>query len=219
MTLSERYRPATLQEVVGQDKAVKILARVTSNGIGGRAYYVSGISGSGKTTIARILAKSIVTGGFDTVEVVARDLTPLGLKDITRRWVFKGGHCLIVNESGGLAKPVIELFLQILEDLPAHVAVIFTTTKEQELNFFEDKTDALPFVSRCVTIPLESRGLAWESFKNRVPGPFALRAKEIAEKEGLNGQPIEAYCKLAQKHKNNLRAMLRDIECGVMLTD
>jgi len=43
--------------------------------------------------------------------------------------------------------------------------------------------------------------------------------REIATKEGLNGKPIEAYKRLANKCKSNMRAMLQAVESGEMLQD
>ena len=56
MTLAEKYRPKTLQEVVGQDKACKVISGLPS--VGGRAFYITGKSGTGKTTLAGLSSSS-----------------------------------------------------------------------------------------------------------------------------------------------------------------
>lgn len=206
--LFEAFRPQNWSEVIGQEKVVSQIAKLRERGLPGRAYWISGKSGTGKTTTARLLAAE-VAGELDTVEIEAGQLTMSMLRDIEMTMhlcgMSKGGRALIVNESHGLRKDIIRRLLVWLEALPSHVVVIFTTTKEGQASLFEDYDDASPLLSRCIQLPLTSQGLAQA---------FATRCHEIATQEGLNGRPIADYVKLANRHKSNFRAMLQEIETG-----
>jgi DNA polymerase III subunit gamma/tau len=61
MQLTERYRPASWSEVVGQEKVVQRLQALAKRGLGGRAYWLSGQSGTGKTTLARLIAAELAS--------------------------------------------------------------------------------------------------------------------------------------------------------------
>ena len=74
MQLYEQYRPQGWAEVVGQEKVLAKIDRLRSRGLAGRAFWLSGQSGTGKTTIARLIA-SEVAEGWNTDEVDATDLS------------------------------------------------------------------------------------------------------------------------------------------------
>jgi len=202
--LTEQYRPRKWEDVVGQDKVIsRIRALAKRDALTGRAFWLSGQSGTGKTTIARLIAQE-VADEFMIEEVGATSLTVPALIELEKAsalsgWGDKTGRAFIVNEAHGLRKDVIRQFLVVLERIPAHVVWVFTTTCEGQDSLFENYSDGSPLLSRCLDFPLARRGLA---------EAFAKRAQEIAQQEGLDGRALKDYLRLVQDHKNNFRAVI-----------
>lgn len=209
-SLYEKYRPRTFDDVLGQEKAIAFLKRIQARGgFGGRAYWLSASSGTGKTTLARLIAADLAES-WHIEEVDAQDCTLDFVRQMEVGFAYKGmgektGKAWVINEAHMLRGPVLSRFLTALEAMPGHCAVIFTTTKIGEASLFEDMADASPLLSRCLEVPMSARGLA---------DVFAERAHRIADAEGLNGRDMKWYKRLAMDKRNNMRAMLSAIEAG-----
>ena len=215
MRLFEKYRPRMWSELVGQDRAVKLARRIIERpGFDRGAFWIEGAgqhnSGISKTSMAWVIA-STLADDFFIESVSGSDLGRTRLTDIERSaglttWsADKRFRVLIVDEAHAIPPASVDRLLAFLEALPPHFVVIFTTTRAVNEDLFGD--DSGPFASRCVKIRLTNQGLA---------EAFARRAKDIAEAEGLDGRPIEAYVRLVRECRNNLRAVLQRVEAGEM---
>jgi replication-associated recombination protein RarA len=216
MSLWEKYRPGTLDDVVGQPKAVTMLKRTKA---GGSVFLFAGCSGSGKTTLARIAASQIAEP-WHIEEVDAQDVTLDYLRGVEREMHYRGmgsktGKAWIINECHGLRSAIVSRFLTLMEAMPDYCCLMFTTTRRPQASLFADHDDADPFFSRCLRVPL-----AWHEHAPNVAGPltkaFAERARTIAQAEGVDGKPMDDYVALALECRHNLRDMLSRMEAGAM---
>src|SRR5215813_4077820 len=104
--LAEQYRPKSWDQIVGQDRVVHRVLALRARGLAGRAFFISGQSGTGKTTIARLIAAE-VAGELATEEVNARDvdidfIQRMEAKFMTRALAREGeptGRAWILNEA------------------------------------------------------------------------------------------------------------------------
>lgn len=217
MMLHQAYAPSTWAEYVGQPKAVATVRRIIESPRFDRgAFWIEGSgahnSGIGKSALARLIAAQLADDFFIT-ELVGAKCDKRAVEEIesaarlTTWCTDKPFKVWIINEAHAMSQGAVDLFLTVLEALPKHCVIIFTTTRAVDEGLFGDH-DSGPFASRCHCIRLTNQGLAQA---------FAARAKEIAEREGLDGQPIAKYVRLVQDNKNNMRAVLQAIEAGCMV--
>ena len=162
MQLHEQYRPRMWSDVIGQDKVIARIEALRKRGLAGRTYWISGQSGTGKTTIARLIAAE-VADEMNIEEMDTGDLTVERLREIDRtQWLRclgeRGGRAFIVNEAHGLRAAIVRRLLCMFEPVPPHVVWVFTTTAEGQEKLFEDMDDALPLLSRCTRLDLSRRG-------------------------------------------------------------
>jgi DNA polymerase-3 subunit gamma/tau len=139
--LYKKYRPRKLEQVIGQESAVRSLIKLMAKGAKGdipHALLLTGPSGVGKTTIARILKKVLECGNADFQEVNSSDDRGVeSIRLIRRRMNLAPieGACRIwvLDEAHKLTNDAQNAVLKMLEDTPGHVYFILLTTDSTKL--------------------------------------------------------------------------------------
>jgi len=165
LALYRKYRPKELDEVVGQDEIKKILANSIENGNITHAYLFSGPRGTGKTTMAKILAKMVncespvngnacnkcqsclnVLNSNDVIEIDAASNNGVDeIRDLREKANFVPSNfrykVYIIDEVHMLTTQAFNALLKTLEEPPKHVIFVLATTEYYKI--------PLTITSRC----------------------------------------------------------------------
>ena len=156
MALYRTYRPASLAEVVGQEHVTGPLTRALENDRTHHAYLFAGPRGCGKTSTARIMARSLnceqgptptpcgvcqscmdlAPNGAGSIDVIELDAASHGgvddTRDLRERAMFAPASSrykiYIIDEAHMVTSAGFNALLKLVEEPPPHVRFIFATT-------------------------------------------------------------------------------------------
>jgi len=177
--LYRKYRPISLETVVGQDSVTKPLKEAIRSGNFSHAYIFTGPRGCGKTSVARIFAHEI--NGFkyeledsyvDIIEIDGASNTGVdNIRDLREKAMIapsEGKYKIyIIDEFHMLSKSAFNALLKILEEPPEHVIFLLATTNLEK-----------------VPITITSRAQIF-NFKLADSDTMFKHLKTVAEKEGI----------------------------------
>ncbi len=138
LVLYRKYRPQEWREVIGQEHVTRTLINAIKFGHIGHAYLFSGPRGTGKTTVARLLAKSVGCADLDLIEIDAASNRGIDeireLRDGVKFAPSSGNYkVFIVDEAHQLTKEAFNALLKTLEEPPAHAIFVLATTEANKI--------------------------------------------------------------------------------------
>lgn len=147
LALYRKYRPTTLDQVVGQPQVTDILAASAVANSFAHAYLFTGQRGTGKTTVARILAHlingldyndNINSDNVDIIEIDAASNNGVDdvreIRDSVQLAPMSCSHKVyIIDEFHMLSKPAFNALLKTIEEPPEYVVFILATTELQKV--------------------------------------------------------------------------------------
>jgi DNA polymerase-3 subunit gamma/tau len=171
IALYRKYRPENWGQVIGQDHIVKAIDGALKAGKVSHAYLLCGPRGTGKTTIARIIARELGSSPNDIYELDAASNRGIddvrSLRESVGTMPFDSKYKIyILDEVHMFTKDAWNALLKTIEEPPAHVIFILATTE------LEKVPDTI--VSRCQSF----------TFKKPTDSVLSTAVGNVAKKEG-----------------------------------
>lgn len=170
-TLYRAHRPQRFSDVQGQDHIVTVLEAAVTNKKPAQAYLFVGTRGTGKTSVARILARELKVSDKDLYEMDAASHTGVDnireLREGVNVMPFDSPYKFyIIDEAHMLSKGAWNAFLKTLEEPPPHAIFVLATTERDKV------PDTIQ--SRCEVY----------TFKQPTREMLSKVVSEVAKKEG-----------------------------------
>jgi DNA polymerase-3 subunit gamma/tau len=216
LALYRRYRPATFAEIVGQEHVTEALQQALRSGRVHHAYLFSGPRGCGKTSSARILARSLncengptpepcgtcdqcvaITAGtsLDVVEIDAASHGGVDdARDLRERAFFSPVSArfkvYIVDEAHMVSSAGFNALLKVVEEPPEFLKFVFATTEPQAvIGTIKSRTHHYPFrlvPARKMSALLESICTSEDIAVDRRAIPLVVRAGGGSVRDALS---------------------------------